>query len=112
MVLRRIARDASRQQIIVARPSVKLSGGPVLTRALLCGCFLVALARPVIGQQEPPKRISPSRPVGGPTSEIPPATATVTRGLRDRAELEAFMDGIMTAQLRDKHVAGATVSVV
>src|SRR4051812_37204163 len=34
------------------------------------------------------------------------------RGLRDRAELEAFLDGVMAANLRDNHVAGATVSVV
>lgn len=33
------------------------------------------------------------------------------RGLRDRAELEAFLDGVMTATLKDKHVAGATVAV-
>jgi CubicO group peptidase (beta-lactamase class C family) len=32
--------------------------------------------------------------------------------VRDRAELAAFLDGIMTANLRDKHVAGATVAVV
>jgi len=35
-----------------------------------------------------------------------------TRGVHDRAELEAFLDGVMAANLRDKHVAGATVSVV
>ena len=40
---------------------------------------------------------------------VPPAP---TRGLRDRAELEAFLDGVMVANLRDKHVAGATVAVV
>jgi len=32
--------------------------------------------------------------------------------LRDRAELEAFIDGVMAAQLREHHIAGATVSVV
>src|SRR5262249_58815226 len=37
---------------------------------------------------------------------------SVHRGLRDRAELEAFVDGVMAAELRDHHVAGATVSVV
>src|SRR4029078_9530115 len=35
-----------------------------------------------------------------------------TRGVHDRAELEAFLDGVMAANLRDKHVSGATVSVV
>jgi hypothetical protein len=34
------------------------------------------------------------------------------RGLRDQAELEAFLDGIMNANMRDQHVAGATVAVV
>ena len=41
-----------------------------------------------------------------------PAQAVAPRGLRDPAELEAFLDGVMTAHLKDKHVAGATVSVV
>jgi CubicO group peptidase (beta-lactamase class C family) len=44
-----------------------------------------------------------------PVGPTPPAAA---RGVRDRAELEAFLDGIMTANLRDKHVAGATIAVV
>jgi CubicO group peptidase (beta-lactamase class C family) len=45
-------------------------------------------------------------------SEITPTAAPSTRGLRDRAELEAFIDGVMAAQLRDHHIAGATVAVV
>jgi CubicO group peptidase (beta-lactamase class C family) len=49
--------------------------------------------------------------------EIPTAAPSTVapapgRGVRDRAELEAFLDGVMAANLRDKHVAGATVSVV
>jgi CubicO group peptidase (beta-lactamase class C family) len=50
-----------------------------------------------------------------PRSEAPPlasAAPAAVRGVRDRAELEAFIDGIMAANLRDKHVAGATVAVV
>jgi len=52
----------------------------------------------------------PKRPAETP----PPAStsAAPARGVRDRAELEAFIDGIMLANLRDKHVAGATISVV
>ena len=48
------------------------------------------------------------------TETLPPAStpAAPVRGVRDRAELEAFIDGIMTANLRDKHVAGATIAVV
>jgi CubicO group peptidase (beta-lactamase class C family) len=49
--------------------------------------------------------------------EVPAAPATTAaasapRGLRDRAELEAFLDGVMIAQLARQHVAGATVAVV
>jgi CubicO group peptidase (beta-lactamase class C family) len=47
-----------------------------------------------------------------PKQELPAATPAPQRGLRDRAELEAFLDGVMTANMRDKHVAGATVAVV
>jgi CubicO group peptidase (beta-lactamase class C family) len=41
-----------------------------------------------------------------------PNTTNPVRGIRDRAELEAFLDGLMTANLGDKHVSGATVAVV
>src|SRR4029079_13320335 len=34
------------------------------------------------------------------------------RGPVDRAELEAFVDGVITAQMANDHVAGAQVSVV
>ena len=34
------------------------------------------------------------------------------RGLRNPAELEAFIDGVMIGTMRDKHVAGAVVAVV
>src|SRR4029079_16854644 len=41
-----------------------------------------------------------------------PAVPASIRGVHDRAELAAFLDGVMAANLRDKHVAGATVAVV
>ncbi len=41
-----------------------------------------------------------------------PAAPAAARGLRDRSELEGFLDGVMAANLRDHHVAGATVAVV
>jgi CubicO group peptidase (beta-lactamase class C family) len=41
-----------------------------------------------------------------------PAVPASARGVRDQAELAAFLDGVMAANLRDKHVAGATVAVV
>jgi len=34
------------------------------------------------------------------------------RGPRDPGEVEAFLDGLMAAYMRDKHIAGITVSVV
>jgi len=63
----------------------------------------------------------PSQPLSQPPAprqvrpdELPtpnPPTSP-TRGIKDRAELEAFLDGVMVANLGDKHVAGATVAVV
>ncbi len=50
-----------------------------------------------------------------PTRTAEPAAAVAPapqRGVRDSAELEAFIDGVMAGQLRRQHVAGATVSVV
>ena len=41
-----------------------------------------------------------------------PAVPAPVHGVHDRAELAAFLDGVMAANLRDKHVAGATVAVV
>jgi CubicO group peptidase (beta-lactamase class C family) len=41
-----------------------------------------------------------------------PADSARRRGPTDPAELESFVDGLMTAQLTDKHVAGAIVAVV
>lgn len=37
---------------------------------------------------------------------------TGAQPLTDTVSLEAFMDGVMTATLRDKHIAGATVSII
>ena len=49
------------------------------------------------------------RPVAAGTPEVAPAP---TRGPRDKAEVEAFVDGLLSAYMRDKHIAGVTVSVV
>jgi CubicO group peptidase (beta-lactamase class C family) len=64
-------------------------------------------ARPL--SQPPTPRIVRPQELPNPTPTEPTSTA---RGLRDRAELEAFLDGMMEANLGDKHVAGATVAVV
>jgi CubicO group peptidase (beta-lactamase class C family) len=87
-------------------------GGSVLTRALLSALLVASIVRSAEAQQEPPKGVAQTRPVATAASEIPAVNAPVVRGLRDRAEIEAFMDGVMAAQLRDHHIAGATVSVV
>ena len=47
-----------------------------------------------------------------PEQEILAEEGEATRGVQDRAELEAFLDGLMLAQMSEKNVAGATVSVV
>ncbi len=44
-----------------------------------------------------------------PPSQAPPQGA---RGVTDRAELQSYLDGMVGALMRDKHIAGATVSVV
>ena len=74
--------------------------------------LLLALA----AQQQQPTSIRPLVPtapkkeqqVFGPSTAVPASA----RGVRDRGELAAFLDGVMEANLRDKHVAGATVAVV
>jgi CubicO group peptidase (beta-lactamase class C family) len=43
---------------------------------------------------------------------LAPALLGLAQGVGTRAELESFLDGVMIANLRDKHVAGATVAVV
>ncbi len=47
------------------------------------------------------------RAISGASSEPLPG-----RGLAVREELEAFIDGVMSTQLRSQHIAGATVAVV
>src|SRR6185295_17954446 len=44
-----------------------------------------------------------------PPAQTPPPQS---RGVTDKAELQAFLDGMLPALMRDKHVAGATVAVV
>jgi len=76
--------------------------------SLLAICLVAASSNALHAQATSPRRLTAKSP-----SETPPAsTPTPMRGVRDRAELEAFVDGVMEANLRDKHVAGATISVV
>lgn len=80
--------------------------------ASLCA-VLSAVAAPITLSRTASAQLPPaaSRDATPPpaVSAQPPAA---TRGPRDPAEVEAFMDGLMTAWMRDKHVAGVTVSVV
>lgn len=39
------------------------------------------------------------------------AAVAVTPDLSDSTALEAFLDGVVTAQLRERHIPGATVAV-
>src|SRR5690348_12961494 len=102
-----IAPDARRLLCIEPLVPVNFSGGFVFIRSTastmstVCGLWLLVIVRHASAQHEPPRQVSPTRPVTTPAAEIPPANPSLTRGLKDRAELEAFMDGIMTAQLRD-----------
>lgn len=43
-----------------------------------------------------------------PSQALPPGS----RGVTDRGELQAFLDGMLPALMRDKHIAGATIAVV
>src|SRR5690606_10570762 len=48
-------------------------------------------------------------PLGAQTPEL---NVPARRAPTDAAALGAFLDGVMVAHMRDKHIAGATVSVV
>ena len=70
---------------------------------------LVILTLPAFAQRAQTPRVAGRPEIRGQDAAPP---ESMKRGLRDRAELEAFIDGVMEANLREKHVAGATVSVV
>lgn len=74
-----------------------------LLAALILAAPLLALGSALPAQLPPTATARPA------PQATPPAP---TRGPRDPAEVEAFMDGLMTAWMRDKHIAGTTVSVV
>ena len=85
--------------------------------ALQRGVPLLALITSTVAAQQPQRPLSqPPTPRVVRQEELPAAAPTdpgnATRGLKDRAELEAFLDGVMVANLGDKHVNGATVAVV
>jgi CubicO group peptidase (beta-lactamase class C family) len=65
---------------------------------------------------EPPSAPPPTDAEKTAPAEVPPAGSAEQppprNGPTDRAELEAFVDGIMAVHLKDKHIAGATIAVV
>ena len=62
----------------------------------LFAAFLLALPAGLVVAQDPPTQ----------------TPAPQARGVTDKAELQAFLDGMLPALMRDKHVAGATIAVV
>ncbi len=73
----------------------------------------VVVATPAIAQPPSIRPLVPSPRKEQQTALGPaPVVPAAARGVHDRSELAAFLDGVMAANLRDKHVAGATVAVV
>src|SRR5256885_8274268 len=96
----------SREASLIAQPQPMM----VAPRSLL---FISLLAPPLAAHPPSIRPLVPAPPkkeqqVFGPAPAVPASA----RGVRDRGELAAFLDGVMAANLRDKHVAGATVAVV
>jgi CubicO group peptidase (beta-lactamase class C family) len=89
-------------------PPMRPTPPPFARGALRALSLFVLPALAAAQQPQTPRVVRPPEIPGQPATPTPSAA----RGLRDRAELEAFLDGVMEANLRDKHVAGATVAVV
>ncbi|HEX3727794.1 MAG TPA: serine hydrolase domain-containing protein, partial [Pirellulales bacterium] len=102
-----IARNTRCQWNLVRSPFRILAAGLL---GLVC---LIALIRRSDAQEAPQTSPSPPTRSAG-VEEAPPATAVSTahREPEDRAELGAFVDGVMTAHMKDKHIAGATFAMV
>ena len=88
---------------------------PHVAAALRRALPLVIVAGAASAQQPTSPLSQPPTPRVVRPEELPspaPTPPNTTRGITDRAELEAFLDGVMVANFGDKHVAGATVAVV
>src|SRR5919205_843040 len=97
---------------MIGRPEPTGSSAMRISRSLPVA-FLIAFASAAAAQPPSIKPLVPTprreqQQALGPAPTVPVAV----RGVHDRAELAAFLDGVMAANLRDKHVAGATVAVV
>ncbi|MEX0678594.1 MAG: serine hydrolase domain-containing protein [Pirellulales bacterium] len=71
-----------------------------------------ATAPPAKPPAETDTKTTPPTAKTDPPEESPETPPAERRGPTDPAELAAFIDGIMAAQMKEKHVAGATISVV
>ncbi len=112
---------------------VRSRSSRVIPSAVCLAALLLATAALAARAQEPAKppgaEPTPAEPAAKPSEAEPstasptpadsssaepaaPAAAATRHGPTDRAELEAFIDGLMAVQLKDKHIAGATVAVV
>jgi len=83
---------------------------PLPSRPPLAGLFLsLALLAASL-----PNPLSPPSPLIPPASRAaqPAATAPAALGPTDPAEVEAFLDGLLAAELHDRHIPGAVVVVV
>lgn len=76
--------------------------------------FLIALAIAASALYAPAQTLGAASRAAAIVSSLaaPDPARAPARGLSTRTELETFMDGVMIANLRDKHVVGATISVV
>ncbi len=78
---------------------------PAMLRTHRAALLLAPLAA-ALGAASPAAAQAPA------TAPAPATAAAPRQGPTDPKELEAFLDGLMAAYLRDKHIAGATVAVV
>ena len=61
---------------------------------------------------EPQPETPPSEVTAEPAAPLSVEQSAAHRGPTSVTDLEAFLDGILTIQLKDRHIAGATISVV
>ena len=76
------------------------------------GTILLMAAPMMVSLIPAPIEAQEAMTASDPAPHTLPEDGAPMRGIQDRAELEAFLDGLMLAQMTDKNVAGATVSVV
>ncbi|MCC6929713.1 MAG: serine hydrolase [Gemmatimonadaceae bacterium] len=81
-----------------------------LSRLAACALAAVSPLSLAAAQAKGPASQLPTASPAAPTPAL--AGAPAVRGPRDPAEVETFIDGLLTVWMREKHIAGVTVSVV